>query len=77
MQNLGIPFTGDETQIVPYIVICGIAAVLILILIIASVLSRKKAADRVKGREPELESVDLEEAEHTQETTAEESEESE
>lgn len=68
MQNQIIPLTGDETQIVPYIIICAVAVVLIIVLIIVSVLARKKAMAKLNGEEPELETVNLEDSEATDET---------
>ena len=65
MQNQIIPLTGDETQIVPYIIICAIAVVLIAVLIVVSVLARKKATAKLNGEEPELETVNLEDSEAT------------
>lgn len=72
MRNYLVPFTGDETQIGPYIIICAVAVVLIIVLIIASVLSRKKAMSKFKGQEPELETVSLEDSETNEEKDAEE-----
>ena len=68
MQNQIIPLTGDETQIVPYIIICAIAVILIIVLIIVSVLARKKAMAKLNGEEPELETVDLEDSETVEES---------
>lgn len=63
MGNQMIPLTGDETQILPYIIICAVAVVLIAVLIIVSVISRKKAMEKLNGKDPELETVSLEESE--------------
>ena len=68
MLNQMIPLTGDETQIVPYIIICAVAVVLIIVLIIVSVIARKKAMAKLNGEEPELETVDLEDSEATKES---------
>ena len=63
MLNQMIPLTGDETQILPYIIICAAAVVLIVVLIVVSVISRKKAMAKLNGEEPELETVNLEDSE--------------
>ena len=63
MLNQMIPLTGDETQILPYIIICAVAVVLIVVLIVVSVISRKKAMAKLNGEEPELETVNLEDSE--------------
>lgn len=68
MQNQIIPLTGDETQIVPYIIICAVAVVLIVVLVVVSVLARKKAMAKLNGEEPELETVNLEESETAKES---------
>ena len=68
MLNQMIPLTGDETQILPYIIICAVAVVLIVVLIVVSVISRKKAMEKLNGEEPELENVDLEDSEATNES---------
>lgn len=68
MQNQIIPFTGDTTQIMPYIIICAVAVVLIVVLVIVSVVARKKAMSKLNGADPELETVNLEDSETTEKT---------
>lgn len=65
MRNFKIPFTGDETQLLPYIIICVVAVILIVALVIVSIISRKKALAKLEDRNPELETVNLEESEQT------------
>lgn len=65
MKNFKIPFTGDETQLLPYIIICVVAVILIVALVIVSIISRKKALAKLEDRNPELETVNLEESEQT------------
>lgn len=72
MVNQMIPLTGDETQIWPYIIVCGVAVVLIVVLIVVSVLARKRAMAKLNGQDPELETVSLEDSETTKETDKEE-----
>lgn len=74
MVNQMIPLTGDETQIWPYIIICVVAVVLIAVLIVVSVIARKKALAKLNGQDPELETVSLDDSE-TSETPNEEDEE--
>ena len=68
MQNQIIPLTGDETQIVPYIIVCVVAVILIAALIVVSIIARKKAMAKLNGEEPELENVDLEDSGTTKES---------
>ena len=70
MQNQMIPLTGDNSHALVYIIICVVAVVLIGVLVVVSILARKKAMAKLNGEEPELETVNLEDSE-----TAEESEE--
>lgn len=67
MVDYRIPLTGDETQIWPYIIVCAVAVVLIAVLIIVSVISRKKAMAKLSGQDPELETVSLDDAKTTNE----------
>ncbi len=62
MRNFRVPFTGDETQLLPYIIICVVAVILIVALVIVSVISRKKALAKLEGQNPELETVNLEDS---------------
>ena len=68
MQNQLIPLTGDRAQILPYIIICVVAVILIVALIVVSILARKKAMAKLNGEEPELENVDLGDSETTKES---------
>ena len=68
MLNQMIPLTGDETQIVPYIIICAVAVVLIAVLIVVSVIARKKAMSKLNGEEPELETVSLEDSDEAKDS---------
>ncbi len=74
MVNQMIPLTGDETQIWPYIIICVVAVVLIAVLIVVSVIARKKALAKLNGQDPELETVSLDDSETSNEEDAEKAE---
>lgn len=77
MVNQMIPLTGDDTQIWPYIIVCAVAVVLIAVLIVVSVISRKKALAKLNGQDPELETVSLDDAKTTNEEEEEDEEEEE
>ncbi len=70
MRNiLNVPLTGDEANLTLYIVICVVAVVLIAALIVVSVISRKKALAKLEEKSPELETVNLEDGDKTEESS--------
>lgn len=48
---LKAPYTGDESQILLYAIICGVAAVAMIGLIVVSVIMRKKKEKKEDSKE--------------------------